>query len=1146
MLVNVCLGQHLEASSDDPVQIIQENIKAIQLPKELQAFDVLSIADNPFNGISHIYFQQKYRDLSIHKAIGIYAFNTKGRSLLKEKRLIRTAEVFVNQKSDLPIREIVSRIVSRFNYPVSQSKLEVKGVDKFELETSFSKESVIFEKVWAKDKTGKFYPSWKVEFSDAFDSDHWVLVINASNGNIIEENNQTIYCKYHEEHEHPSVPSDAPSIHLEQYSAQGKLKNDGAQYFVFPFPIENPERGIPSVITNPSDPIASPFGWHDINLRDGAEFQTLRGNNVHAYQDTAAQNEAPFEEPSGGELLFFNFPFNKDSSITHNINSDITNLFYWNNFMHDWAYKFGFTESAGNFQFNNGALGGNEEDHVLAETLDGSDANNATFSAPRDGRNGRMQMHRWIVGSDFEIINPEDIRQTFESGRASFGPSIDVAISGQMVLLEDSGGGDVNDACNPVRNVRELSGNIALINRGTCDFSFKVYQAQEAGAKACVICNNQDNAPLVTMSAGDSAALVTIPSLFISKEDCAIIKANLSRGVTGKINETRELLSSFDNGIIVHEYGHGISLRLAGGSQTSGCLNNDEQMGEGWSDFLTLVLTQQPDDLAEDARTIGTYVLGQDENGRGIRRYPYSTSLEINPQTHRHIRATSRPHDVGELWALMLWEMYWKFIEQDTYDPTWTNENSGNYKAVQLVFDGLKIQECDPTFVEARDAILEADMLNYNGENTCLIWEAFSKRGLGVGSISGDEDDRNDNRDNFDRPPLCAQDILITKTMTPAIEAGSEVDVTLRIENFKEGVESVIISDQIPDGTRIARKSENFPSSETADEIRFELSNLNFGQSITLTYTLETTDITPAQRAFANDFEGAIGFSLDKDNTALNSWGQNSSRALSGSFSLGVAADTIDGTSLAILNTPISVTSNSNMLLFQNLYDTQLGIDGGVVELSTDNGQTWEALTSEEYILNAPDDIITFNTLYLNTITSFTGANANWNLVGADLSRFIGEDVQLRFRYYSQTYREPIVKEGWFVDDLQVIEKKLLEGVASILVDNEIVSQTSAQTIVLFSDESTPTTEVITDDFRIALYPNPVREKLFLSATLRERGDYKIRFVGILGNVLHLSEKRLSSGLNEWQEDVSHLPPGMHFIELTKNGEKHVLSFIKQ
>ncbi len=50
-------------------------------------------------------------------------------------------------------------------------------------------------------------------------------------------------------------------------------------------------------------------------------------------------------------------------------------------------------------------------------------------------------------------------------------------------------------------------------------------------------------------------------------------------------------MASFDNGVIAHEYGHGISNRLTGGASNVGCLSNQEQMGEGWSDWFGLMLT---------------------------------------------------------------------------------------------------------------------------------------------------------------------------------------------------------------------------------------------------------------------------------------------------------------------------------------------------------------------------------------------------------------------------------------------------------------------------------------------------------------------------------------------------------------------------
>ncbi len=120
----------------------------------------------------------------------------------------------------------------------------------------------------------------------------------------------------------------------------------------------------------------------------------------------------------------------------------------------------------------------------------------------------------------------------------------------------------------------------------------------------------------------------------------------------------------FDNGIIVHEYGHGISTRLTGGPGTASCLNNTEQMGEGWSDFFGILMTIEPGDTGTDRRGVGTYALGQATTGNGIRSYPYSTNMSIDPRTYNEIKTAAVPHGVGSTWTAMLWDMTWALIDQ--------------------------------------------------------------------------------------------------------------------------------------------------------------------------------------------------------------------------------------------------------------------------------------------------------------------------------------------------------------------------------------------------------------------------------------------------------------------------------------------------
>jgi Zn-dependent metalloprotease/methionine-rich copper-binding protein CopC len=166
---------------------------------------------------------------------------------------------------------------------------------------------------------------------------------------------------------------------------------DHASYNVFPVPIEAPNDGSRSVVTDPADPTASPYGWHDTNGAAGAEYTDTRGNNVSAQEDVNADNSGG-SRPDGGASLDFNFPLDLTLAPSSYQSAAITNLFYWNNICHDLHFKYGFTEVAGNFQVTNYTGQGLGNDAVQADAQDGSGTNNANFATPPDGSAPRMQM----------------------------------------------------------------------------------------------------------------------------------------------------------------------------------------------------------------------------------------------------------------------------------------------------------------------------------------------------------------------------------------------------------------------------------------------------------------------------------------------------------------------------------------------------------------------------------------------------------------------------------------------------------------------------------------------------------------------------------------------------------------------------------
>ncbi|MEZ4874857.1 MAG: M36 family metallopeptidase [Flavobacteriaceae bacterium] len=340
-----------------------------------------------------------------------------------------------------------------------------------------------------------------------------------------------------------------------------------------------------------------------------------------------------------------------------------------------------------------------------------------------------------------------------------------------IIVVEDDNSGtstDPNDACDPITNGGDLTGKIAILRRGGCEFGFKALAAENAGAAAVIVVYMPVEGGAVypfAMAPGAVGASVTIPVFMVSAEDGEAIIAEVlgNNTVNGTIFDSNpppasNLDGDLDNEIVIHEYTHGISNRLTGGPTSTGCLGNQEQMGEGWSDYLALVMTLHPGDTPETVRGLAAYASG---NPNGIREAPYSYDFGVNDYTYSDINGNvTIPHGVGFVWASMLWDMTWYFIDEYGYDPDIYNGTGGNNIALQLVMDGMKLQPCSPGFVDGRDAILEADQLANGGANSCLIWNAFARRGLGFSADQGSSSSVADGTEAFDLPAGCDEIVL--------------------------------------------------------------------------------------------------------------------------------------------------------------------------------------------------------------------------------------------------------------------------------------------------------------------------------------------------------------------------------------------------
>ncbi|MBC2843584.1 T9SS-dependent M36 family metallopeptidase [Winogradskyella flava] len=593
------------------------------------------------------------------------------------------------------------------------------------------------------------------------DKHWWSVRIDATTNEIIEYNDLILSCVFEKEHS-----SEAHSNQLNfntLITSPESVIVDGSSYNVFPLPIESPNHGSRQIVTNPASTDASPFGWHDDDGISGADYTITRGNNVWAKEDNKGNNSISSFAPDGTLSLSFDYPLEFNLSPLDYQEAAITNLFYLNNMMHDIWFHHGFDEVSGNFQTTNYSNQGFGDDFVFADAQDGSRFNNANFGTPPDGFNPRMQMFLWSppgVSTNNQVtVENGSLTGTYEGVGASFGERLSsVPIMSEVILVTDAGI-DMYDACESITNVASLNGNIAIIRRGNCEFGAKVLAAENAGAIAVIVVNNEPG-DAFAMAPGAVGDLVSIPALMLTQGEGEALITALINGetITTRLQGpdiTDFIDGDFDNVIIAHEYGHGISNRLTGGPAAAGCLQNAEQMGEGWSDWFGLMITMKSTDLPEDTRGIGTFAISQPTNGNGIRPATYTTDFNINSFTYSDTNNTdlSRPHGIGFVWATVLWDLTWAYIDKYGFDSDLYNGNGGNNRVMKLVIDGLKLQPCSPGFIDGRDALLAADMATTGGENQCMIWEVFAARGLGFNAQQGNTDSRTDQIEDFTVPP---------------------------------------------------------------------------------------------------------------------------------------------------------------------------------------------------------------------------------------------------------------------------------------------------------------------------------------------------------------------------------------------------------
>ena len=606
------------------------------------------------------------------------------------------------------------------------------------------------------DARDALHPAYHVELvAGPFDTPHqdaFSFVLSAVDGHLLFQNNLVSHASFSYR-----VYADATGKH---------------------FPMDGPlgSSGTPNPLAAPSTPVWLPeavsqtlISWQQGPMQKqdpwlSPRATTTSGNNADAYIDRYSPdgyhaNRGDLRAPVNG-VRTFDYAYDPARSPMASLTQQratIVQLFYMVNFMHDWFYDVGFDEASGNAQQDNYGRGGEGGDPLLAEAQDYDLRDNGRMMVPADGASPRMEMFLWSGVADKRVTIQQPAGMgPFSAGRAMFGPRT-FQTSGTLVLMDD-GVAPVSDGCESVINPAPLAGHLVMIDRGTCFFVEKVRHAQAAGALGVLVVDNEVSSLPLTMSG--EAEDITLPSLFMTREDGQSLKEVLAHEavhVTLSREEARDRSGAMDMLVVAHEWGHLISNRLIGNA--NGLFNNQgESLGEGWADFHALLFAVREEDAQapqgdnfEGTYAIGSYATSLAGEGDpyyfGLRRVPYSTRFDKNALTFRHIENgtslpdihprhetdsdNAAPHAAGEIWATMLWEVYAALLR----DRERLTFGQAQKRMMTYLVAAYKMTPVDPTFTEARDALLAVAMAS-DPQDYLRMQKAFARRGLGHLALS--------------------------------------------------------------------------------------------------------------------------------------------------------------------------------------------------------------------------------------------------------------------------------------------------------------------------------------------------------------------------------------------------------------------------
>lgn len=536
------------------------------------------------------------------------------------------------------------------------------------------------------------------------------------------------------------------------------------------------------------------------------------------------------------------------------------------------------------------------------------------------------------------------------------------------------------------------------------------------------------------------------------------------------VNTSPMIDGNVDADVIIHELTHGLSNRLHGNAAGLGS-NMSRGMGEGWGDFYGHAMLSEPTDDPAGIYTTGAYDTYRHRGAPnqynnyyfGIRRFPKAVISSLggpnnrphNPLTFADIDSTQanvsdgafsppftgtsdQVHAMGEVWSSMLWEVRARYIARLGWAV-------GNRRVLQHVTDGMKLSPLNPTFIDARNAILAAALAGGTADDVRDIWAGFAVRGLGASAQITNSGPGGGSTTRvvqaFDAPNLSQPGITISDSTGDNdgfAEPGEQVRISIPLKNETGNTASNVLATLVGGG--ILGYGTIAHNGQASNDFSFTIpANAPCGSIVELTINV-TSSLGPVtfnrkfpvgipQNTLTENFDAVTAPTLPAGWTAASIGGGPNfvvstldPSSAPNSIYAQEPSSVGGGTDLTSPSTAISVSGA--VLSFRHKYNTEAGWDGGLVEISIAGGAYQDILTAGgSFIENGYN-----GQLGVSTNSPLGGRNAWSGNSGGYITTRIqmpaaaaGQNVQIRWRFGSDdNTTAPVANPGWFIDNVEL------------------------------------------------------------------------------------------------------------------------------